>query len=224
MVCQREAQSASLVCCLLSSHLQSSKKLRTDNPCHGIEKPKDVVKLRRLSSDEYRKLGTALNGGASTLDRTVADIILMLAVSGWRSGEDQKFRWSEIDLDRKVAQLNDTKSGLSIRPLSSEAVVIIQRQERKNEYVFSYQGKALSNLAPHWIKLGLPKDVSPHTLRHSLASLAADMLIPDHLISGLLGHARHGITSRYMHLSDRALIETADKVAQETLRLMKINS
>ena len=197
------------------------KKLRADNPCHGIEKPKDVVKLRRLSSAEYGKLGAALNGGAPTLDRTVADIILMLAISGWRSGEIRNLRWSEMDFERSVAQLNDTKTGVSIRPLSSAAVEIIQRQKRKSEFVFAYQGKALSNLAPHWIKLGLLKDVTPHSLRHSLASLAADMNVSDYLISGLLGHARKSITSRYMHLSDRSLIEVADRVAQETLRLMR---
>jgi site-specific recombinase XerD len=67
----------------------------------------------------------------------------------------------------------------------------------------------------------MPKDVSPHTLRHSFASLAGDMGIADHFISGMIGHKRQGVTSRYMHLSDRALIETADKVSNETLRLMK---
>ena len=68
----------------------------------------------------------------------------------------------------------------------------------------------------------MPKDVTPHSMRHSLASLAADMGVSDHLISGLLGHSRRNITSRYMHLSDGALIETADKSpAEATLKLMK---
>ena len=67
----------------------------------------------------------------------------------------------------------------------------------------------------------LPKDVTPHTLRHSFASLAADMGLPDHTISGLLGHRNGNITSRYMHLADKALIEAADLVANETLSLMR---
>jgi integrase len=197
------------------------KRLRADNPCHRIEKPKDVVKLRRLSNMEYEKLGAALNGGALTLDRTVSDIILMLSVSGWRSGEVRNLRWKEVDIDRRVAQLNETKTGLSIRPLSSEAVAIIQRQERKSEYVFAYQhGRVLSNLAPHWIKLELPKDVTPHTLRHSFASLSADMGYSDNVIAGMLGHSRSSVTSRYVHL-EAALIDASDVVAAETLRLMR---
>jgi integrase len=80
--------------------------------------------------------------------------------------------------------------------------------------------KEILQLAQRFSKLGLPKDITPHTLRHSFASLAADMGIADHTISGLLGHSRQGITSRYLHLGDRALLEAADAVASETLRLM----
>jgi integrase len=198
------------------------KKLRADNPCHGIEKPKDVVKLRRLSTIEYAELGTALNGGAPTLDRTVAHIITMLAISGWRSGEIRNLRFSEIDIERRIATLGDTKTGVSIRPLSSAAIEIIQRQEQKSEYVFDYQGKALSNLAPHWIKPGLDKTITPHTLRHSFASLSADLGLADHTIARLLGHTQSSITSRYIHM-EKSVIEASDVVAQKTLRLMQRN-
>jgi integrase len=58
-------------------------------------------------------------------------------------------------------------------------------------------------------------------LRHSLASLAADLGLPDHTISGLLKHARQGTTSRYLHLADRARLDAADFVAGETKRLMR---
>src|SRR5271165_5507857 len=105
----------------------------------------------------------------------------------------------------------------SVRPLSSAAVEIIQRQSGNGEFVFEHlRGKPITNLG----QFRVDKTITPHTLRHSFASLAADMGISDHLISGMLGHSRGSITSRYMHLSDRALIETGDKVANETLRLM----
>ena len=66
----------------------------------------------------------------------------------------------------------------------------------------------------------MPSDVTPHVLRHSFASLSADMGFSDNVIAGMLGHARSSITSRYIHL-EKALIEAADKVAAETLRLMR---
>lgn len=193
------------------------KKLRLDNPCRGVETPKDNKRLKRLSVPEYAQLGKVLSSGSNA----AADVFLLLAVTGWRSGEAKLLRFSELDLDRRVATLGDTKSGQSVRPLSGAAIEIIQRQPRTSEYVFALQkGAPINKLFHHWERLEMPKDVTPHVLRHSLASLAADMGISDHLISGLLGHARRSITSRYMHLSDIALIETADRVANETLRLM----
>jgi integrase len=188
------------------------RKMVAVNPCHGIKKPADVKKMRRLSSLEYAQLWRALNG-----KNIASDIFLLLTGSGWRSGEARLLKWSELDLDRRIASLSDTKSGLSVRPLSNAAVEIIQRQPRtESEYVFGFRSK----LPYHWERLGMLKDVTPHSLRHSLASLAADLGFSDHIIAGLLGHSRSSVTSRYIHL-EKALIESADAVANETLRLMR---
>jgi integrase len=202
------------------------KGMRTDNPVSKVEKPKDAKRTRRMSDAEYLQLGKALDGGCATLNRTVADVFKLLAISGWRSSEARCLKWSEVDLERQIATLGDTKSGLSVRPLSSAAVEIIKRQKRDDgsEYVFAYErGAPVSNLRPHWLKLGLARDVTPHTIRHSFASLSADMGYSDNVIAGMLGHARSSITSRYIHL-EKALIEAADKAAQETLRLMRTYS
>ena len=131
-------------------------------------------------------------------------------------------KWSELDLDRHVATLEDTKTGRSVRALSCAAIELIRAQPKNDVYVFeSENGKPISKLRFHWLKLGMAADVTPHTLRHSFASLAADLGLADHTIAGLLGHARQAITSRYMHIADKALIEAADLVAGETIRLMR---
>jgi integrase len=69
-------------------------------------------------------------------------------------------------------------------------------------------------------KLKMPSDVTPHVLRHSLASLAADLGHADSTIAGLIGHKQQSMTSRYLHL-DKALVSAANIVAVETLRLMR---
>jgi integrase len=198
------------------------KKFRTTNPAHGIEKPSDVRKTRRLSETEYIQLGTALNGGA-TLHDVATSIFSVLAISGWRSSEARLLKWSELDIDRKIATLENTKSGMSVRPLSDSAINIIKRQANNGgAYVFQSHntGKPISNLTPYWRKLGMSPDITQHTMRHSLASLAGDLGLADSTIAGLLGHARTSITSRYIHL-DKSLITAADSVAAETLRLMQ---
>jgi integrase len=195
------------------------RKLRKDNPARGIEAPPDVKRMRRLSNGEYQRLWSAINSGAT--HQTASDIFLMLTLTGWRSGEVKNLKFSELDLERKTAILGDTKTGVSVRPLSSAAIEVIKRQKATGVYVFEYEGKLLERLTLHWNKLDMPRDVTPHTLRHSLASLAADLGYADHTISGLLGHARQGITSRYLHIGDKALIEASEVVAVETLRLMR---
>jgi site-specific recombinase XerD len=67
---------------------------------------------------------------------------------------------------------------------------------------------------------GLPADVTPHVLRHSLASLAADLGYSEPTIGALIGHKGHTITSRYMHAADAVLLAAADAVANETAARM----
>jgi hypothetical protein len=59
------------------------RKIRTDNPCQGIEKPKDRKRTHRLSDAEYRQLSVAL----SQADNPLANIVMMLSITGWRSSE-----------------------------------------------------------------------------------------------------------------------------------------
>jgi len=214
------AGSARTILALLSSIFTFGikRKLLKENPCKGIVKPKDNRKTRRLSVEEYQQLGTAISSSTSVPH----DIFLFLAVSGWRSSEARLLRHSEIDLERCIATLEDTKTGKSVRPLSSAAIEIIKRQSPSSEYVFALkQGRPASNLFPPWQKLKMPSDVTQHTLRHSFASLSADLGFSDNVIAGMLGNARSSITSRYVHL-EKALIEAAEAVAIETLRLMQI--
>jgi integrase len=211
------------------------RKLRGDNPCKGIVRPKTVHKTKRLSIEEYAQLGMALSEKAegnenppllqnlfnnpSPNPKVANDVFLFLALSGWRSSEARFLKWSELDMERHLASLSDTKTGPSVRPLSSATIDIIKKQQPEGEYVFALQGKPFFNIHHLWRRLGLAKDITQHTLRHSFASLSADMGFSDNIIAGMLGHSRSSVTSRYVHL-ERALIEAADKVAQETIKLM----
>ena len=70
-------------------------------------------------------------------------------------------------------------------------------------------------------KLGeLPADVTPHVLRHSFASVAADLEFSEITIAALIGHRGQSITSRYTHGAAAVLLAAADAVANETARRM----
>jgi integrase len=175
-----------------------------------------VKKTRRLSDAEYVQLGATLKGGINS------DMFPLLAVTGWRSGEARFLRWAECDFERCIVTLEDTKTGVSVRPLSNAAIEIIRRQKQSGApCVFDYvDGKPIDQLRYQWRKLGMAMDVTPHVMRHSFASLGADLGLADSTIAGLIGHKQQSVTSRYLHL-DKTLINAANLVATETLRLMQ---
>src|SRR5437899_8366610 len=83
-------------------------------------------------------------------------------------GEAMGLRWSEVDLARRTARLADTKTGLSIRPLSHAACDVLSKMPRMpGELVFPATrglGRLLhfKKFWPRIAKLGgLPKEITP---------------------------------------------------------------
>ncbi|WP_235890353.1 tyrosine-type recombinase/integrase [Sandaracinobacter neustonicus] len=62
-------------------------------------------------------------------------------------------------------------------------------------------------------------NITPHTLRHTFASVAGDLNFSELTIRGLLGHAGQGVTQRYVHL-DQALVLAADQTAERVQKLI----
>ncbi len=63
--------------------------------------------------------------------------------------------------------------------------------------------------------------MTPHVLRHSFASLAADLGYSEPTIAALVGHKGQSVTSRYLHSADAVLLAAADAVASRTAELMR---
>lgn len=218
------------------------------NPCTGIIKPAGRRRTRRLSDAEYAHLGRWLGLGETARTQAVRTdswpgpaqgrpkewppamaVVRLLAVTGWRSGEVLGLKWSEVSLETRTAHLGDTKTGASMRPLSLAACAIVRDMEpfrslSPDGLVFPAERTSRSMAAAFrkvWeTRIGLPKDVTPHTLRHSFASLAGDLGFSEVVIAALLGHRLGSMTSRYIHSADAVLLAAADRVAEETLRRM----
>jgi integrase len=62
--------------------------------------------------------------------------------------------------------------------------------------------------------------VTPHVLRHSFASIAADLGHSELTIAALLGHKKASVTSRYAHHADAVLLQAADAVSDRIAELM----
>jgi integrase len=203
--------------------------VRADNPVHGVVRYADGRRERRLSDDEYAALGDALRQAeaAGKIWPAAVAMARFLALTGWRSGEAQALRWAELDLARRTATLSDTKTGRSVRPLSHAACDVLHSLPRlAGDRTFpATRGDGpmvgFKKFWPKIAKLGaLPADITPHVLRHSFASLAADLGYSEPTIATLVGHQGHSITSRYMHVADAPLLVAADAVANRTTELM----
>ena len=194
--------------------------IETD-PAHGIRKPKDNVRKRRLSEAEYRILGRILRDAAKQEKHTtIVDIVRQLALTGCRRSEMIGLKWTEADTDSSCFRLEDSKEGESIRPIGLPVVEYLERQrtESVGTYVFPGQGEdnPFGSFPNHWKHLfedSPLSDITPHVLRHSFASIANDLGFTEVTIAALVGHAKGSVTSKYIHTLDAALIMAADTIS-----------
>jgi integrase len=167
------------------------------NPVQGTGKADEGNSRDRvLTQDELRKLWLNLGDGH------FADIIRLLLLTGQRRDEIGKLRWSEVDLDRKLIILPAERVKNSHRhevPLSAQTLAILQRQDRRGEFVFAkymnwFAGKAALDqrvgIAP-W-KL--------HDLRRSASTWMAEIGVLPHIVEAVLNHRsghKGGVAGRY---------------------------
>ncbi|MDQ0470209.1 tyrosine-type recombinase/integrase [Labrys wisconsinensis] len=191
------------------------------NPVHGVRRPKDNVRTRRLDDSEYRELGSLLRE-ASKDDkyRRTVEIIRQLALTGCRRSEIVALRWAEVDIGSSCLRLADSKEGASVRPIGLPVVEYLEERGAKISKTYVFPGGEEDNpfgsFPNHWEKIfdnTALSEVTPHVLRHSFASVANDLGFTEATIAALIGHSRGSVTSKYIHTLDSALIIAADTIS-----------
>lgn len=199
-----------------------SRRLRTDNPVHGVKRYADKKGERFLSTSELGRIGAEITKAEqSGANPNAIAIIRLLAFTGARKSEISCLRWSEVDLENGYLRLGDSKTGAKVIPIGPPARQVLAGLPviENTPYVFpaatglgSFQG-----VDKVWRIVREAADLSTirlHDLRHSFASVGlsrGDALVT---IGAILGHADIKTTSRYAHLANDPVKRAADDISQ----------
>jgi integrase len=115
-----------------------------------------------------------------------------------------KLKRNEIDRERNVLRLMDSKTGPKIVELPSLALAILDRLDARGDNtgsacVFPARDLARPPGEPRRVwnlarkRAGI-EDVQLHDFRRTYASLAANLNIPPAILQGLLGHTKYETT------------------------------
>jgi integrase len=205
------------------------KRIVAANPVAGARKPKAGKRYDFLKSEELAAMRVALdeleNEGANKLGTAILKLMML---TGARPAEIEGLRWSEVDVESQCLRLENSKTGYSVRPLSTVAIELIKNIPRvdNSPYVFPatrglghFSGsKKLWNAARK--RAGLPSRVRYHA-RHSVASLAISEGHDIASVAALMGHSGPRTTlATYAHVLDYRVIRTANDVGRKIAEAM----
>lgn len=148
----------------------------------------------------------------------------LLIATGARLGEITSLRWSAVDLEHRVIQLEKDKTSDNRRDilLTDEAAAVLKALPRTHSpFVFFSDSAAghVMDLKKAWLaalkEAGLRR-LRLHDIRHSFASAAVREGVSLYVVGKLLGHRQATTTQRYAHLEEGVARDALDKVAKAT--------
>ena len=197
------------------------------NPACGVKRNPRPKVTRFLSKDEVARVHATIDAHRGRgSGRQQADIIRLLLWTGCRKGEILNLQWKEVD--GSVLRLTDSKTGPRTVFLSKEAQAVLARQPpSEGPYVFPSlldRSRPRSSELSLWRKVRREariQDVRLHDLRHTFASYAVMCRVPLPVVCRLLGHSRHRMALRYIHIDDREAKEAAERIGRDIAELLE---
>ena len=196
------------------------KGLSTAQGLSAPRRPKQMPKY--LSEEEVKRLLEA----SKENPRDYA-IISLLAYSGMRVSELCNLKLEDVDFDERIVYVRSGKGDKDrIVVVSQEVINAIENylytREDDMEFLFSSRkSERISRVQVFRIvrkyaqKAGIKKDVTPHVLRHTLATTMLRRGVDIRFIQQFLGHSSVATTQIYTHVNDALLKSVYDKVLQE---------
>lgn len=181
-----------------------------ENPMRKISKLSEPRgRVRFLDDDEREHLLEACKASASPYLHTL--VVLALS-TGARQGELLNLRWSDIDWQRRVITLHDTKNKeRRLLPLTHYALQLMEEHNKvmniASDLVFPSPSQPIKpwDSRSAWLSALKKANIDNfrfHDLRHSCASYLAMNGASLAEIAEVLGHKTLQMVKRYAHLSE----------------------
>ncbi len=181
-----------------------------ENPLRKVGKRKEPRGRVRFLSDDERV--TLLAACQESEEPYLYPIVVLALSTGARKGEILNLEWSDIDLQRKVAILHETKNDeRRALPLAERCLEVVRELNKTRRidtrYLFpSVDGKKPVEIRQPWeeaVKKAKLKNFRFHDLRHSAASYLAMNGASLAEIAEVLGHKTLQMVQRYTHLTEQ---------------------
>jgi integrase len=178
------------------------------NPARKIRRYREEGRERFLTGEELSRLGDALRL-SETLDPFPIAAIRLLILTGARLREILDAKWEQVDFERGILNLADSKTGRKPVYLSAAALEVLAGLPRLegNPHLIpgAKHGEPRADLKKPWAAITKAAELDGlriHDLRHSFASIGAGASLSLPVIGRLLGHTQAATTQRYAHLAD----------------------
>ena len=221
------------------------------NPARGLSHFKEKTRERFLSSDELQRLGSSLRLAETdglpwdhdtikasskhlakkenqriVFSPYVTAAFRLLLFTGCRMREILNLRWDEIDWERGLLLLPDSKTGKRAVILNSAALNVLAELEIVGDHVIvgDKPGQPRSDLNRPWRRIRKHaelEDVRIHDLRHSFASVGAGSGLGLPIVGKLLGHTQAQTTQRYAHLDNDPLRKASEHIGNVLANAMR---
>lgn len=187
------------------------------NPLTGLRLPANPPsRERRLKDEELQALKTALS---TTRNSLMASVVSLAIYTGMRRSELLRLRWRNVDLERGLAFLPDTKNGRPrLVPLSPQARSVLAglSQGSRDDLVLPMSANAVRLSWERLRRRAGITDLHFHDLRHEAISrfFEAGLSVPE--VSLISGHRDPRMLLRYTHLRPESVADRLAHLAGHT--------
>lgn len=208
----------------LSALLSYAIRLRwiDDNPCFNLTKLKESKGRDRVLTEE--EISRLLLASRQSRSPYLYCIILMSLTTGARQGEILGLEWRHVDLENKLAFLNETKNGRPrsiglADPVIDELTKLYEKRNPAKPLVFaSKTAFGRIDIKKAWqlclSRAGI-EDCRAHDMRHTFCSLAARQGASNLELATAMGHRTLSMLQRYTHLDVQITKKFSNNISEQ---------